>query len=114
MPHELRFRPEALADLETIARAVRRASGSSEVARGYAARILDRCYSVAKLPHGGRSRADLGPGLCTVPFERRLVIVYRVLGEDVVEITNLFHGARDYAALYRGTGDDEPTHETES
>jgi hypothetical protein len=28
------------------------------------------------------------------------VIVYRVLGQTV-EITNLFHGSRDYAALYR-------------
>jgi toxin ParE1/3/4 len=28
------------------------------------------------------------------------VIIYRVISETV-EITNIFHGGRDYAALYR-------------
>jgi plasmid stabilization system protein ParE len=34
------------------------------------------------------------------------VIVYQVLGQTV-EITNIFHGGRDYAALYRGGKLDE-------
>ncbi len=102
MPHELRFRPKAFADLEDIARAVRRASGSREVARRYVERILTRCRHVATLPLAGRPRDDLAPGLRIVPFERRLVIVYRVLPPETVEITNVFQSARDYAALYRG------------
>ena len=107
MSDELRFRPEALADLEDIARAIRRASGSRDVARRYVSRILDRCRHIATLPRAGRARDDLAPGLRTVPFERCLVIVYRLPEPDVVEITNVFHGARDYAALYRGQRDDD-------
>ncbi|HTR16716.1 MAG TPA: type II toxin-antitoxin system RelE/ParE family toxin [Acetobacteraceae bacterium] len=108
MPYDLRFRPEALDDLEEIARAVRRLSGSREVARRYVGRILDRCRHIATLPQGGRLRDDLAPGLRTVPFERRLVIVYRLTGTNTVEITNVFHGARDYAALCRGQPDEAP------
>ena len=100
MPYELRFRPEALADLEDIVRAIRRASGSIELARRYAARVLERCQHIATLPHAGRPRDDLAPGVRTVPFEQRLVIVYRAGVPDLVEITNIFHGRRDYAALY--------------
>jgi toxin ParE1/3/4 len=98
---ELRYRPAALADLEDIFRAVRRVSGSPAVAR----RTLPRTHPRTVPPHhtgahGGRPRDDLGPGLRSVPFERRAVIIYRVLGE-AVEIVNIFHGRRDYAALYR-------------
>ena len=101
MSYELRFRPEALADLEYIARAVRRVSGSAEVGRFYIARILERCRHVATLPHAGCPRDDLAPGLRSVPFERRLVIISRLGEPDDVELTNVFYRGRDYAALYR-------------
>jgi plasmid stabilization system protein ParE len=55
---------------------------------------------IAILPQAGRPRDDLAAGLRSVAFERRAVIVYRLIG-DTVEITNIFHGGRDYAALYR-------------
>lgn len=97
---ELRYRPAALTDLEDIFRGVLRVSGSPVVARRYIERIRERCRLIRALPHAGRPRDDLAPGLRTVAFERRAVIVYRVLGETV-EITNIFHGGRDYAALYR-------------
>ena len=97
---ELRYRPAALADLEDIFRAVRRISASPAVARRYIERIRERCRRITLAPQGGRPRDDLGPGLRSVPFERRAVIIYRVLGA-AVEIVNVFHGRRDYAALYR-------------
>jgi len=50
---------------------------------------------------GGRVRDDLFAGLRTVPFERSAVIAYTV-EDDCVRITNVFHGGRDYEALYRG------------
>jgi toxin ParE1/3/4 len=70
--------------------------------------FVARCRLIPTLPHGGRPRDDLAPGLRTVAFERRVVIVYRVVG-STVEITNVFYGGRDYAALYRrgeAEGDD--------
>jgi toxin ParE1/3/4 len=103
---ELRYRPAALADLEDIFRAVLRVSASSVVTRRYVERIRDRWRRITLLPQGGRARDDLAPGLHSVPFERRAVIVYRVLGQTV-EITNVFHGGRDYAALYRRGKPDE-------
>jgi toxin ParE1/3/4 len=97
---DLRYRPAALADLEDIFRSVLRVSASPVVARRYVERIRARCRLSPTLPHAGRPRDALAPGLRTVPFERRAVIVYRV-GDGIVEITNIFHGGRDYAALYR-------------
>ena len=97
---ELRYRPAALADLEDILRTVWRVSASPAVARRYIERIRERCRRITLAPQGGRPRDDLGSGLRSVPFERRAVIIYRVLGE-AVEIVNVFHGRRDYAALYR-------------
>jgi toxin ParE1/3/4 len=100
MGFELRYRPAALADLEEIFRGVLRVSASPVVARRYVERLRDRCRRIVLLPHAGRPRDDLAPGLRSVAFERRAVILYRVVGETV-EITNVFHGGRDYAALYR-------------
>jgi toxin ParE1/3/4 len=101
MPHfDLRYRPAALADLEDVFRGVLRISASPVVARRYVERIRARCRLILTLPHAGRPRDDLAPGLRTVPFERRAVIVYRII-DRTVEITNIFHGGRDYAALYR-------------
>jgi toxin ParE1/3/4 len=99
-PFELHYRPTALADLEDTFRSVLRVSANPITARRYIARIRERCRRITILPLAGRPRDDLAPGLRTVPFERRIVIVYRVVGETV-EVTNVFHGERDYAALYR-------------
>lgn len=97
---ELRYRPAALADLEDILRGVLRVSASPMVTRRYVERIRARCRLILPVPPAGWRHDDLAPGLRIVPFERRAVIVYRVSGE-MVEITNIFHGARDYAVLYR-------------
>jgi toxin ParE1/3/4 len=98
--YELRYRPAALTDLEDIFRTVLRVSANPSVARRYVERIHARCRLIPTLPHAGRQRDDLAPGLRSVAFERRAVIIYRVVGETV-EITNVFHGGRNYAALYR-------------
>ena len=97
---EVRFRPEALDDLEDIYRLVYRASLSPAVAEGFVKRIRERCRRISGVPLGGRQRDDLEPGLRAVPFERRAVIAYKV-ETDCVRITNIFYGGRDYEALYR-------------
>jgi toxin ParE1/3/4 len=76
--------------------------------RHYVERIRARGRLIPALLHAGRPRDDLAPGLRTVPFERRAVIVYRIAVE-ALEITNMFHGGRDYAALYRPGGTDPGT-----
>ena len=79
---ELRYRRAALADLEDIFRGVLRVSASPITARRYVERIRERCRRITTLPLAGRPRDDLAPGLRTVPFERRVVIVYRVVGRQ--------------------------------
>jgi toxin ParE1/3/4 len=97
---EVRYRREALNDLRDIFRLVLRISASRVTAERFVGRIRERCRRIGDVPHGGMARDDLAPGLRTVPFERKAVIAYRVVGE-LVEITNVFHGGRDYEALYR-------------
>ena len=100
-PVEVRYRPEAIADLADIYRFVRRISASPVTARRSVERIRERCRRIGILPHAGRPRDDLLPGLRAVPFERKAVIAYQVV-EDHVEILDVFYGGRDYEALYRG------------
>jgi toxin ParE1/3/4 len=96
---KVHYRPEAIADLDGIFDAILRVSANQITAERFVGRILARCGRIGNAPHGGRPRDDLEPGLRTVPFERSAVIAYRVT--DVVEITNVFYGGRDYEALYR-------------
>lgn len=99
------YRPDALADLQNIYRFIADGSRSHSVAAGFVTRIMARCRAIGDAPLGGRLRADLAPGLRTVPFERSVVITY-VVGKEV-EITNVFYGGRDYEALYHDQPDDE-------
>jgi len=96
---EVTYRPEAIADLQDIFRNIAETSQSPTIAAGVVGRITARCRRIGDVPFGGRPRDDLYPGLRTVPFERKAVIAYRV--GDVVEITNIFYGGRDFEALYR-------------
>lgn len=98
--HPVRYKPEAMDDLQSIYRYVAAASGSKAVAQAYVQRIMARCRRIGDVPNGGRLRNDLLPGLRTVPFERALVITYRV--SEMVEILNVFYGGRDFEALYLG------------
>ncbi len=46
------------------------------------------------LPLRGHSR-DIGPGLRTTSFKKRIAIAFTV-ADDVVSILGIFHGGRDY------------------
>ena len=98
---KVRFRATANADLLTILEYVFDLSRSVTTARDYTRRIYDRCLRIGDAPLGGRPRDDLLAGLRTVPFERSAVIAYTI-EDDCVWITNIFHGGRDFEALYRG------------
>lgn len=97
---EVRYRPEAVDDLESIFFHVLGASFSVSIAAGFVERMRQRCERIGDAPHGGRPRDDLYPGLRTVPFERTAVIAYLV-EDHCVRITNVFYGGQDYEALYR-------------
>lgn len=98
------YREEAARDLAEIYRFVYEASLDPVTADRFVQRILAMCEKIGTMPHGGRPRDDLLPGLRTFPFERRAVIAYRLDG-DTVEINNVFYGGRDYESLYSDPDD---------
>ena len=99
-PYPVVFRPAAIEQLDSIEEYVFGRSLDARAARTYVARIEARCKAIGQAPFGGAPRDDLEPGLRMIAVERRAVILYRIV-EDVVEITNVFHGGRDYARLFR-------------
>lgn len=94
------LRPSAAEDLAELARYIARKSGHPATALDYVRRIRRRCQAIGDVPNGGAARPDLGDGVRLVPFERSAVILYRVAG-DIVEITNVFYGGRDFEAALR-------------
>ena len=99
-PLEVVFRPDAAADLAELHAWIVDAGGEPAIAAAFTARIIAFCEKIGAMAHAGRRRDDLWPGLRTFPFEKRTVIAYRLVGGKV-EIVNVFHGGRDYEALYR-------------
>ncbi len=93
------FRPEAEADLFALYHYIAEASGLG-VAGGYMDRIETACLSLATFPNRGLKRDDLGRGLRTVAFERRVIIAYRVL-KTRVEIVSIAYGGRDFESDLR-------------
>jgi toxin ParE1/3/4 len=59
---EVRFRPEALSDLEDIYRWVYRASSNPIIAERFTMRIVARCLKIGDAPRSGRPRDDLALG----------------------------------------------------
>lgn len=94
----VRFREEALADLEEVIAYLADQGAEQAVIRGFVARIWRQCEKIGDAPNGFPSREDLAPGIRIAPFERSAVIAYRV-ADNTVEIVNVFYGGRDYAAL---------------
>jgi toxin ParE1/3/4 len=100
------FQRDSEADLADIFRVVLNASQNQAVAEGFIRRIIARCRRIGDAPRGGRPRDDLKPGLRTVPFERSVIIAYRIEAECVM-ITNVFYGGREFEALYRTIAPDD-------
>jgi toxin ParE1/3/4 len=94
------YLPHALEDMTSIFLYVLDISQNSTTAERYVDRIYARCEKIGDAPFGGVPREDLGAGIRMVAFERRAVILYRV-EDEIVLITNVFSGGRDYEALLR-------------
>lgn len=70
---KVEYQPDAIADLREIYRFVLDRSRNATTARKFVRRIETRCSRIGNVPHGGRPRDDLEPGLRTVPFEHSAV-----------------------------------------
>ena len=87
---------QAEADLEDIWVHIARDSPAN--ATRFINRVLERCERLADMPGTGRSRADLGPDLRSVPLGNYL-IVYRPIAGGI-EVVRVLHGRRNIAALF--------------
>lgn len=86
----------ALADLEEIFDFI--AADNPRRARLYIEEIQRTCRGLTDAPLIGTARPDLQPDLRIMTFRRRVVIAYRVQG-DQLEILRVFSGGRDYEAI---------------
>lgn len=82
MNRKPRFSPEALSHLDELEEHLIGGFGA-DVADNYLNRLLDFCDGIAAQPVAGHHRDDLVPGLRTRIFEKRRVVCFLVLAEEV-------------------------------
>lgn len=93
MDHEIIWRPEARSDLFAIYDWIT-VQADPETAYAYTSRIEAFALRLRYFPNRGTPRSDLGSGLRSVTFERRVIVAYRV-GQGAVFIVRLLGAARD-------------------
>lgn len=71
------------------------------VADGYLDRIHARMALLAEFPNRGTPRDELAPGVRSLAFERRILLLYTVEGSSVVMLRAI-GGAQDLASAYEG------------
>jgi len=85
------FSATAQADLFRIYELIL-SEGGTRRAGAYVVRIERRCSALEVFPLAGRLREDISPGLGTLAFERRILLAYRVLGNEVQIARVLYAG----------------------
>jgi toxin ParE1/3/4 len=96
---EVRFRPSARADLFNLYSYIAKRSGRDRAGK-YIDRIEAACLRLGSFPQRGTRQEELGPGLRTIGFERRVTILFRVT-PDMVEIVRVLCGGRDLKEALR-------------
>ena len=82
MIYQIILAPLAIADLEELQRWIAEAA-DSRTAMDYVARIKSKIIALDHFPNRGTPRDDLGLGIRTLSFERRIKIAYRVIDGKV-------------------------------
>lgn len=88
-----------LADIEEYIRG----EATAFIARRFVDGIVAKRESLEYFPLKVRSLHDLGPGLRSVPFKRRVTIVYSV-DDDTVAVAGIFYRGQDIEARMKGYG----------
>ena len=65
-------------------------------------RLRAACLTLADFPNRGTPHEELGPGLRSIPIERRATIYYRVT-ERAVEIVRILYAGRDSGREFGGS-----------
>lgn len=93
------FREEAEADLVALYVYIAQASGSFHTAFSFTEWLRSACFKLVDFPNHGAPRDDIKTGLRILTIERKTVVTYFVKGGDVI-ISNIFHGGRDWEAIF--------------
>ncbi|WP_027170887.1 type II toxin-antitoxin system RelE/ParE family toxin [Methylobacterium sp. 10] len=99
MSYDVRFSPEALADLIDLRRFLTPGAGF-ERASAYVDDIVDDAESLATFPQRGRVRDEIRPGLRVIGYRRRVSLAFTV-GPETVTILGVFYAGRDAQAALR-------------
>lgn len=97
MNWSIRYSPLAVDDLDSIFAWLAERAGD-DTAEHYVDRVERRINQLVDFPKRGRARNDVGRGIRSWTFERRLVILYRV-NEPFVDVLRVVAGARDLSSL---------------
>ena len=96
--YAVRIRAQAHQDIRDIFDWIVSESDYPPIAENFVNRIYDLCGTLGEFPLKGRARDDLKRGVRMLTFERKAVVIYRVLVGEV-EVLNIFHGGRDWEAI---------------
>lgn len=99
MSFVVRMSPRAADDLEQLYLYVESQSGSDRAA-ALADEVYSFCERLAHFPERGRRRDDVKPGLRIIPVNKRIVLLFHILG-DIVFIDRILYGGRDIGAAFR-------------
>ena len=102
MTGRINYTPEAQQQLNELDDWITRAA-SAEVARRFVSAILDHIDGILLFPLAGRARDDVRPGMRTTTFKKKTLVAYVLddsSDEAVVNILGVFHGGRDWEALF--------------
>lgn len=89
---EVRISVAATSDIDAIGLHVFKRTSDAGLARAYTGRIRATCQRIGDVPLGGVPRDDIGSGIRSWAFERRAVILYRVLSHEVVVVRVIHRG----------------------
>lgn len=98
MAHKVRFSESAWQDFDAIYDWVADRA-DPDIARKYLERLQESCEALRDYPRRGSPRDDVAPGLRTVAFEHRALIVYTV-NPDRVLILRILHHGRDLGKAF--------------
>lgn len=97
MKYQVRLSEAAISDITIIKQWVAAKAGP-EGATNYINRIDKKFATLAHFPNKGTPRPDFSPGCRSTTFERRYLIVYRVL-DGFVRVERIVDGYRDWEWL---------------
>lgn len=95
------FTHQANADLAALAEYI--AEDNPDRARLFITRVDRRCAQLGTFPYSGRLRLEFTVGryaVRSITVQKRVLVFYRVAGNEVVEILRIVDGRRDFRTLF--------------